>query len=92
MNLIFLLFIFLFIRSSYAKCRWIDFKLPINRINCGCDDLVRRPKGRIFNGTDLGRYDAQYVAALYSVNIVLGIRSFHTFCTGSIISPRFVLT
>ena len=65
MNLVSLLFIFLFIRSSYEKCRSKDPKLLLRQSDCVCSDLLYSPKGRIFNGTELDRRDALYVAALY---------------------------
>ena len=65
MNPVFLLFNFLFIRSSNAKCRLYDFKLQLEPNDCACNDLSHSPGGRIFNGTNLDRYDLLYVAALY---------------------------
>ena len=66
MNLVFLLFIFLFIRLSYAKCRLYDFKLQLEPSDCVCNDLSHSLRGRIFNGTNLDRRDLPYVAALYT--------------------------
>ena len=56
----------MFIRSSYAKCRFYDFKLPLESSDCVCNDLSHSPRGRIFNGTYLDRRDLLYVAALYT--------------------------
>ena len=65
MNLVFLLFIFLFIGSSYATCRFQDFKLPLESNDCLCNDISHSPKGRIFNGIDLDSRDLLYIVALY---------------------------
>ena len=67
MNLVFLLFIFLFIRSFYAKCRSQDFKPLLRQNGCVCSDLSHSPRGRIFNGTKLDSRDLLYVASLYAL-------------------------
>lgn len=92
MNLIFLSYIFLFIKPSYAKCISYDFKLPLRANVCGCEDLIHSPRGRIFNGTDLDPNDAQYVTALYALNDSWLGKFFTIFCSGVLINPRFVLT
>ena len=75
MNLVFLLlFIFLFIRSSYATCGFQDFKLPLETNDCRCNDLPHSPMGRIFNGTDLDSRDLLYVAALYAEYFTIGCK------------------
>ena len=67
MNPVFLLFIFLYISSSYSKkCKTYDFKLQIPPKDCVCKDLSYSPKGRIFNGTNLDSRDLPYVAVLYA--------------------------
>ena len=66
MNTVFLLFIFLFIRSSYATCRYQDFKVPLESNDCQCNDQSHSPMGRILNGTDLDRRDLLYVVAIYT--------------------------
>ena len=53
--------------------------------------------GRIFNGTDLDSRDLPYVASIYGFKIAeIAVRrayfEFDFYCTGTIISPRFVLT
>ena len=72
-----LLFIFLFIRSSYEKCRSKDPKLLLRQSDCVCSDLLYSPKGRLFNGTELDRRDALYVAALYVVYMRLIVGKLH---------------
>ena len=69
MNLVFLLFFFLFIRSSNAKCRKYDYKLQLEPDECICSDLSYSPSGRIFNGTNLDQRDLLYVVAIYGEEV-----------------------
>ena len=46
-----------------------DFKLQLESDDCQCSDLSHSPSGRIFNGTNLDKRDALYVAALYAANL-----------------------
>ena len=96
MNLIFLIFLLLFVRSD-AKCRSHDFKPLLEPEVCRCNDLTYSPLGRILNGTTLDSRDAPYVAAIYFASTKrIGQfelkKEFTIFCSGAIISPRFVLS
>ena len=97
MNLVFLLiFLFLSVRTD-AKCEWQNFKLLLESKDCRCNDLTHSAMGRIFNGTHLDRRDAPYIAAIYFALIkkILEFeveKHFTIFCSGAIISPRYVLT
>ena len=87
MNFIFLLLFFLFLSlrsDAKPKCRSYPFKTLLSPKNCRCNNITHSPMGRIFNGTDLDSRDLPYVVPIYSVKAV--------YCTGTIISPRFVLT
>ena len=87
------------IRSdAKSKCRSYPYSPLISQEHCWCNNVTHSPKGRIFNGTVLDSRDLPYVASIYGFRLTT-IIMFHPqyptaeiFCSGTIISPRFVLT
>ena len=77
MNLVLLLFIFSFIRSSYAKCRKYDFKLQLEPNDCVCNRPSHSLKGRVFNGTKLDKRDLPYVVSLYEEREIIDTCELH---------------
>ena len=86
------------IRSdAKSKCRSYPYSPLISQEHCWCNNVTHSPKGRIFNGTVLDSRDLPYVASIYGFKImdIFGFDPFteaEIYCTGTIISPRFVLT